>query len=274
MLMASVGRGRLSEYLDGRKSSNNLPFKQAFGSPSGWIAVPLAGQQHRGLAVELTKRAAMLIRFPSPHFFQRIFNLFFCPKSDRLLACFLMSDVTQLLNAINAGDPRAADQLLPLVYEELRKLAAVRMAQEQANQTLQPTALVHEAWLRLTGGEQPAFDGRGHFFAAAAEAMRRILIEKARSKGRRKRGGEWERVGLENLDVAVATDDDTLLAVHEALEKLAVIDPTGAKLIELRFFAGLSNVDAARALGLAERTAKRTWAYARAWLHEELTRKS
>jgi RNA polymerase sigma factor (TIGR02999 family) len=185
-----------------------------------------------------------------------------------------MSDVTQLLNAINAGDPRAADQLLPLVYEELRKLAAVRMAQEQANQTLQPTALVHEAWLRLTGGEQPAFDGRGHFFAAAAEAMRRILIEKARSKGRRKRGGEWERVGLENLDVAVATDDDTLLAVHEALEKLAVIDPTGAKLIELRFFAGLSNVDAARALGLAERTAKRTWAYARAWLHEELTRKS
>ena len=185
-----------------------------------------------------------------------------------------MSDVTQLLNAIDAGDPKAADQLLPLVYEELRKLAAVRMAQEQANQTLQPTALVHEAWLRLTGQEQPAFDGRGHFFAAAAEAMRRILIENARRKGRLKRGGAWERVDLEHLDVAVTTDDDTLLAVHEALEKLAAIDPVGAKLIELRFFAGLSNVDAAKAIGLAERTAKRTWAYARAWLHEELTKKS
>jgi RNA polymerase sigma factor (TIGR02999 family) len=185
-----------------------------------------------------------------------------------------MSDVTQLLSAIDSGDPKAASQLLPLVYEELRKLAAARMAHEQANHTLQPTALVHEAWLRLTGGEQPSFDGRGHFFAAAAEAMRRILIENARSKGRLKRGGEWERVDLEHLDVAVTTDDDTLLAVHEALEKMAVIDPVGAKLIELRFFAGLSNVDAAKALGLAERTAKRTWAYARAWLHEELTKKS
>ena len=185
-----------------------------------------------------------------------------------------MSDVTQLPSAIDAGDPKAANQLLPLVYGELRKLAAARMAQEQANQTLQPTALVHEAWLRLTGGEQPSFDGRGHFFAAAAEAMRRILIENARRKGRLRRGGEWERVDMEHLDVAVTTDDDTLLAVHEALEKLTAIDPVGAKLIELRFFAGLSNVDAAKALGLAERTAKRTWAYARAWLHEELTEKS
>ena len=185
-----------------------------------------------------------------------------------------MSEVTQVLNRVRQGDPKAASELLPLVYEELRKLASARMAHEQANQTLQPTALVHEAWLRLTGGEQPSFDGRGHFFAAAAEAMRRILIEKARSKGRLKRGGEWERVGLENLDVAIVTDDDTLLAVNEALEKLAAIDPVGAKLIELRFFAGLSNVDAAKVLGLAERTAKRTWAYARAWLHEELTRKS
>lgn len=185
-----------------------------------------------------------------------------------------MSDVTHILHRAQQGDARAASELLPLVYEELRKLAAARMAHEQANQTLQPTALVHEAWLRLTGDEQPAFDGRGHFFAAAAEAMRRILIEKARSKGRLKRGGEWERVDMEYLDVAVTTDDDTLLAVHEALEKLAAIDPVGAKLIELRFFAGLSNVDAARALGLAERTAKRTWAYARAWLHEELTKKS
>lgn len=185
-----------------------------------------------------------------------------------------MNDVTHILNRAQQGDAKAADELLPLVYEELRKLAAARMAQESAGHTLQPTALVHEAWLRLTGGQQPAFDGRGHFFAAAAEAMRRILVENARRKGRLKRGGEWERVGLENLDVAVSTNDDTLLAVHEALEKLASIDPLGAKLIELRFFAGLSNVDAAKALGLAERTAKRTWAYARAWLHEELMKRS
>ncbi len=185
-----------------------------------------------------------------------------------------MSGVTQILHRAQQGDPKAAGELLPLVYAELRKLAAAHMAHEQPNQTLQPTALVHEAWLRLTAGEQPSFDGRGHFFAAAAEAMRRILVENARRKGRLKRGGEWERVTLENLDVAVATDDDTLLAVHEALDKLAAIDPLGAKLIELRFFAGLSNVDAARAIGLAERTAKRTWAYARAWLHQELTRQS
>jgi RNA polymerase sigma factor (TIGR02999 family) len=185
-----------------------------------------------------------------------------------------VSDVTHILHRVQQGDAKAAGELLPLVYEELRKLAAARMANEQANQTLQPTALVHEAWLRLTGGAEASFDGRGHFFAAAAEAMRRILIENARRKGRLKRGGEWERVGLENLDVASVTDGDTLLAVHEALEKLAVIDPVGAKLIELRFFAGLSNVHAAKALGLAERTAKRTWTYARAWLHEELTKKS
>jgi RNA polymerase sigma factor (TIGR02999 family) len=184
-----------------------------------------------------------------------------------------MSDVTQILNRVQQGDEKAATELLPLVYEELRRLAAARMAHERADQTLQPTALVHEAWLRLTGGEPNFFDGRGHFFAAAAEAMRRILIENARRKGRLKRGGEWERVGVEQLDLAITTDNDTLLAINEALDKLATIDPTGAKLIQLRFFAGLSNVDAAKALGLAERTAKRTWAYARAWLHEELTKK-
>jgi RNA polymerase sigma factor (TIGR02999 family) len=183
-----------------------------------------------------------------------------------------MSEVTQLLDSINAGDVKAADQLLPLVYEELRKLAASRMAQEQPGHTLQPTALVHEAWLRLTREGPHAFDGRGHFFAAAAEAMRRILIERARRKGRLKRGAEWVRVSVEELDVAVATDDDTLLSVHEALNKLADLDPIAAKLIELRFFGGLSNVDAAKVLGLAERSAQRTWAYARAWLHQELTK--
>jgi len=183
-----------------------------------------------------------------------------------------MSDVTHILDRVQQGDEKAAEELLPLVYEELRKLAASRMAHEQPGHTLQPTALVHEVWLRLTGDQPRSFDGRGHFFAAAAEAMRRILIEKARRKGRLKRGAEWERVAVEQLDVAVATDDDTLLSVHEALNKLAAIDPVAAKLIELRFFGGLSNVDAAKVLGLAERTAKRTWAYARAWLHEELTK--
>lgn len=184
-----------------------------------------------------------------------------------------MSDITLILDRVQQGDPKAAEELLPLVYEELRKLAAHKMSQEAAGHTLQPTALVHEAWLRLGGGEGAQFENRAHFFGAAAEAMRRILIENARRKGRLKRGGEWERVGLANLDVAVTTNDDTLLAVHEALIKLATLDPVGAKLIELRFFAGLSNVDAAKVLGLAERTAKRTWSYARAWLHEELIKK-
>ncbi len=183
-----------------------------------------------------------------------------------------MSDVTLHLNRAANGDSAAAEDLLPLVYEELRKLAAHRMALESPGQTLQPTALVHEAWLRLVGDDDPKFEGRAHFFAAAAEAMRRILIEKARRKGRLKHGGDLQRIDWENLDVAVATDDDTLLGMNDALDKLATVDATGAELIKLRFFAGMSNVEAARVLGLAERTAKRTWAYARAWLHEELMR--
>ncbi len=183
-----------------------------------------------------------------------------------------MSDVTLHLNRAANGDSAAAEDLLPLVYEELRKLAAHRMAHESPGQTLQPTALVHEAWLRLVGDDDPKFEGRAHFFAAAAEAMRRILIEKARRKGRLKHGGDLQRIDWENLDVAVATDDDTLLGMNDALDKLATVDATGAELIKLRFFAGMSNVEAARVLGLAERTAKRTWAYARAWLHEELMR--
>ena len=183
-----------------------------------------------------------------------------------------MSEVTLILNRAGKGDRAAAAELLPLVYDELRKLAAHKMAHEAAGQTLQPTALVHEAWLRLVGNDNPEFEGRAHFFAASAEAMRRILIERARSKARLKRGGDLQRIDWENLDVAVATDDDTLLAINDALDKLATVDATGAELIKLRFFAGMSNVEAARALGLAERTAKRTWAYARAWLHEEMLR--
>ena len=182
-----------------------------------------------------------------------------------------MPDVTQLLSDLDAGDPRAADQLLPLVYEELRKLAAARMAQEPAGHTLQPTALVHEAWLRLAGENHP-WAGRRQFFAAAAEAMRRILIERARQRGRMRHGGGLRRAAFEELDLAVTADDEVLLRVHEALEGLARHDAAGAELIKLRFFAGFSNVEAAEILGLPERTAKRTWAYARAWLYEEIRR--
>jgi RNA polymerase sigma factor (TIGR02999 family) len=183
-----------------------------------------------------------------------------------------MSDVTRILDRVQQGDPKAADELLPLVYEELRKLAAHKMANEASGHTLQPTALVHEAWLRLVGEAQPAFENRGHFFSAAAEAMRRILVENARRKHRLRHGGELKRVDFADLDVAIAEDDDAVLAVSDALDRLTKLDPVAAELIKLRFFGGLSNVDAARVLGLAERTAKRTWAYARAWLYDELKR--
>jgi RNA polymerase sigma factor (TIGR02999 family) len=179
---------------------------------------------------------------------------------------------TQVLAALGGGDPKAAEQLLPLVYQELRRLAAARMAHEDSGQTLQPTALVHEAWLRLVKSDDPVFQNRAHFFAAAAEAMRRILIENARRRQRVKHGGGQERVNLADIDVAATTNDETLIAVSDALDKLAGHDPQGAALIRLRFFGGLSNVEAAEIVGLPERTAKRTWAYARAWLHEELKR--
>src|SRR5437016_5234312 len=183
-----------------------------------------------------------------------------------------MSDVTRILGAIQHGDGRAADELLPLVYEELRKLAAHKMANEMPDHTLQPTALVHEAWLRLTGGANQEWNGRGHFFAAAAEAMRRILVEHARRKQRVKHGGELQRADMTTLDAAILSDDGHLLAVDAALDKLAATDPLGAQLTKLRSFAGLPKVEAARLLEIPERTAKRTWAYAHAWLYEELKR--
>jgi RNA polymerase sigma factor (TIGR02999 family) len=169
------------------------------------------------------------------------------------------------------SDPAAAEEWLPLVYDELRRIAGHKMSAESPEHTLQPTALVHEAWLRLSAGN-PSFQNKPHFFAAAAEAMRRILVDTARRKARLKRGGNWQQVDLSALDLAATTDNQTLLAVNEALDKLAAVDLVGAELIKLRFFVGLSNVQAASALGLSERTAKRTWAYARAWLHAELTR--
>ncbi len=181
-----------------------------------------------------------------------------------------MSDVTRILESIEHGDPKAADELLPLVYEELRKLAASRMANERPNQTLQPTALVHEAWLRLVGDSNPNFSGRAHFFGAAAEAMRRILIEKARRKRAERHGGHQQRVDLESIEVAGPGDDDQLLAVNEALDKLSAIHAVQAEVVKLRCFVGMTNIEAAQALGLSERTAKYYWTHARTWLIHEV----
>jgi len=189
-----------------------------------------------------------------------------------------MSEVTRILSAIEEGDAHAAEQLLPLVYDELRKLAAHKMAQEKAGQTLQATALVHEAYLRLVlspGGEagkqtEHSWNSRGHFFAAAAEAMRRILVERARHKNSAKAGGGRERIDLAALEPAVESRED-LLALDEALEKLAHKDARKAELVKLRYFAGLSNEQAARVLGISTATADNDWAYARAWLRLELS---
>ena len=175
-----------------------------------------------------------------------------------------------MLEAIQQGDPKAAEELLPLVYDELRRLAAHKMAAEASGQTLQPTALVHEAWLRLGGDQQPAWQNRAHFITAAAEAMRRILIERARSKHRLRRGGGWQRVDLERVTVAMEDPDETVLAVHEALVRLAARDPLKAQVVKLRYFVGMSHQEMASALGLAEPTVRRHWAYARSWLYAEM----
>ena len=185
-----------------------------------------------------------------------------------------VSDVTQILNAIDAGDPKAGEQLLPLVYEELRKLAMHKMAQEKPGQTLQATALVHEAWLRLVGADdQKVWNSRGHFFGAAAEAMRRILVDRARKKDRIRHGGELERVDLEHVTVATEDNDDTILAIHEALEKLALESSQKAEIVKLRYFTGLEHAEIAEALGISEPTVRRHWAYARSWLYAELKEK-
>src|SRR5437867_4036849 len=180
-----------------------------------------------------------------------------------------MSDVTEILTAIDQGQARAAE-LLPLVYKELRKLAAARMAQESPGQTLQPTALVHEAWLRLVGDANPKFDGRAYFFAAAAEAMRRILIDNARRKRALRHGGGQARVDIHDVEIDAAAREDELLAVHEALDKLAAEDNRLAELVKLRFFVGLTNKESAEVLGVSEPTVERRWAFARAWLYREI----
>jgi RNA polymerase sigma factor (TIGR02999 family) len=181
-----------------------------------------------------------------------------------------MSEVTRILSAIDQGDPHAAEQLLPLVYEELRKLAAAKLAHEKPGQTLQATALVHEAYLRLVDAEQAQhWDSRGHFFAAAAEAMRRILVDQARCRQAAKRGGLQKRVEMPESGLAAPMPDDELLALHEALEQLASIDSAAADLVRLRFFAGLKTTEAAEALGISVRSAHDLWAYARSWLRRK-----
>ncbi len=183
-----------------------------------------------------------------------------------------MNDVTRILSAIDRGDPRAAEELLPLVYDDLRKLAALRLSQENPGQTLQSTELVHEAYLRLVGSEAqpPNWDSRGHFFAAAAEAMRRILVEKARRKKRAKHGGGLERVDLETASSLAKEPGEDLVALDEALDKLAAEDPAKAELVKLRYFAGLTMPVIAEMMKISLATAERYWTYARIWLYAEL----
>jgi RNA polymerase sigma factor (TIGR02999 family) len=182
-----------------------------------------------------------------------------------------MADVTQILSQIESGDPSAADQLLPLVYEELRKLAAQRMAHEKPGQTLQATALVHEVYLRLVDVDKSQhWDSRGHFFAAAAVAMRRLLVEQARRKQRLKRGGEAQRLPLENIELAYGFPSDELLALNEAISRLELESPEKSRVVELRFFVGMNHEEIAKALGTSAVTARRHWRYARAWLRREM----
>ena len=181
-----------------------------------------------------------------------------------------MSDITLILSRVEAGDAKAAEELLPLVYQELRRLAAHKMANENANHTLQPTALVHEAWLKLVGEVDRKYRGRDHFFAAAAEAMRRILIDNARRKLAQRHGGGQQRLDVADLEIATAMQDDDLLLIDDALEKLAALDPQKAELVKLRFFVGLTIEEAAEILGFSVPTAKRYWSFARAWLYQEI----
>jgi RNA polymerase sigma factor (TIGR02999 family) len=183
-----------------------------------------------------------------------------------------MSDVTRILNAIERGDAKATDELLPLVYEELRLLAAQKLSREAPGQTLQATALVHEAYIRLLGDKPQSWDSRGHFFAAAAEAMRRILIDRARRKKSARHGGRRHRLGLAGVEPATEPAFDDLLALDEALEKLTAIDGPKAELVKLRYFAGLTLEQAAEVLGISRSSAYENWAYARAWLRAEITR--
>ena len=182
----------------------------------------------------------------------------------------VVHEITQALQAMHDAEAGAADRLLKLVYDELRQVASRKMALERPGGTLQATALVHETWLRLGGERQPSWENRAHFFGAAAEAMRRILIEAARRRGTKRRGGGQLRVDLDGLDLAAATEDDQILAMSDALERFAAVDPQKAELVKLRYFVGLTIEDSAATLGISEATAKRWWTFARAWLYREI----
>jgi RNA polymerase sigma factor (TIGR02999 family) len=184
-----------------------------------------------------------------------------------------MGDATLLLTAVERGDPKAADQLLELVYGELRVMATHKMAQEAPGQTLQPTALVHEAWLRLVGSETPNFENRAHFFSAAAEAMRRILIDRARRRRTQRHGGEYERVNFDASDLAAPQADDELLAVNDALDQLAKEHPVQARVVKLRYFGGRTNEEIAQILRISIASVKNYWAFSRAWLLQEIRRR-
>ena len=181
-----------------------------------------------------------------------------------------VSDVSRILEAAQHGDPTAAEQLLPLVYEELRRLAAHKMANEAGGHTLQPTALIHEAWLRLVGNQSQKWEGRAHFFGAAAEAMRRVLIDRARRKRAARHGGGQQRLDVEGIELTAPVEDGELLAVNEALDKLAAEHPAEAELVKLRYFVGMTNEEAAESLGISPRTAKYYWTHARAWLYHAI----
>ena len=183
---------------------------------------------------------------------------------------FTVSDVTRILGTIEPGDANAAEALLPLVYDELRRLAAVKMAHEVPGQTLQPTALVHEAWLRLSQQSAARWQNREQFYAMAAEVMRRLLVDRARRRQARKHGGNLERVDLDALELPGTSDDDLVLQVHEALERLAADDPAKAEVVKLRFFVGLENAEVAALLGVSEKTVQRHWSFAKAWLHRAM----
>jgi RNA polymerase sigma factor (TIGR02999 family) len=181
-----------------------------------------------------------------------------------------MSEVTRILSAIEQGDAKSTDELLPFVYKELRRMAAHKMVNEPAGHTLQPTALVHEAWLRLVDSPSRSWQNRAHFFAAAAEAMRRILIDRARRKSRQRRGSSAAHLDADEIEIASPAPDDQLLALNEALDRFAKQEPQQAELVKLRYFVGLKIEEAADVLGISESTAKRWWTYARAWLYNEI----
>ena len=207
----------------------------------------------------------MVYRSPSAHALQRRRGLELLPTEYTR-----MTDATVILQAIDAGDAKAADQLLGLVYDELRHLAARKLAKEAPGQTLQPTALVHEAWLKLVGADNRKFENRGHFFAAAAEAMRRILIDRARRRLTQRHGGGYERVDLEESRLVAPDTDEQLLVIDEALEKLVKDYPQQAQVVKLRYFAGMTNEETAQLLGLSVSTIKNYWAFSRAWLFDEI----